>query len=359
MKLIHCADLHLASPMESRLSPEKAKQRRTELYRTFDRIADYGVENGVSAILIAGDIFDESRPRNAEKKNFLKIAEAHPEVDFLCLSGNHDESLEDEENLPENVFCYGEDWKKNSYDEVDIWGCTQTDANYNLLYTTLRPDRTRINIVLLHGEVRQSGTPANGTVLLPALRDKGIDYLALGHYHSFEEGGLDERGKWCYSGTPEGRGFDECGPKGFVLLNIENGELSSRFVPFAQREIEECKVDISGLEGELEIEERVLSALSCRPSKNILRVLLIGRVPLNAQIRPKELEGCLNERFFSSSVKNCTKIQIDPSLYRDELSLKGEFIRTVLAARELSEEDKEQVLRCGLLALEGEEAEFT
>ena len=57
MKLIHCADLHLASPMESRLSPEKAKQRRTELYRTFDRIADYGVENGVSAILIAGDIF--------------------------------------------------------------------------------------------------------------------------------------------------------------------------------------------------------------------------------------------------------------------------------------------------------------
>ena len=240
MKLIHCADLHLASPMESRLSPEKAKQRRTELYRTFDRIADYGVENGVSAILIAGDIFDESRPRNAEKKNFLKIAEAHPEVDFLCLSGNHDESLEDEENLPENVFCYGEDWKKNSYDEVDIWGCTQTDANFNLLYTTLRPDRTRINIVLLHGEVRQSGTPAYGTVLLPALRDKGIDYLALGHYHSFEEGGLDERGKWCYSGTPEGRGFDECGPKGFVLLNIENGELSSRFVPFAQREIEEC-----------------------------------------------------------------------------------------------------------------------
>ena len=359
MKLIHCADLHLASPMESRLSPEKAKQRRTELYRTFDRIADYGVENGVSAILIAGDIFDESRPRNAEKKNFLKIVEAHPEVDFLCLSGNHDESLEDEENLPENVFCYGEDWKKNSYDEVDIWGCTQTDANFNLLYTTLRPDRTRINIVLLHGEVRQSGTPAYGTVLLPALRDKGIDYLALGHYHSFEEGGLDERGKWCYSGTPEGRGFDECGPKGFVLLNIENGELSSRFVPFAQREIEECKVDISGLEGELEIEERVLSALSCRPSKNILRVLLIGRVPLNAQIRPKELEGCLNERFFSSSVKNCTKIQIDPSLYRDELSLKGEFIRTVLAARELSEEEKEQVLRCGLLALEGEEAEFT
>ena len=58
-------------------------------------------------------------------------------------------------------------------------------------------------------------------------------------------------------------------------------------------------------------------------------------------------------------MKNCTKIQIDPSLYRDELSLKGEFIRTVLAARELSEEDKEQVLRCGLLALEGEEAEFT
>ena len=35
MKLIHCADLHLDSPMESNLSAEKARERKGEILATF------------------------------------------------------------------------------------------------------------------------------------------------------------------------------------------------------------------------------------------------------------------------------------------------------------------------------------
>ena len=38
MKLIHCADLHLDSPMESNLSPEQAKERKNEILGTFAKL---------------------------------------------------------------------------------------------------------------------------------------------------------------------------------------------------------------------------------------------------------------------------------------------------------------------------------
>ena len=44
MKLIHCADLHLDSRMESGLSSEKAQERRLELLRTFTRMVEQAEE---------------------------------------------------------------------------------------------------------------------------------------------------------------------------------------------------------------------------------------------------------------------------------------------------------------------------
>ena len=51
MKLIHCADLHLDSDMTSNLTKEKAKERRTELLVTFQRMITYAKENDVHHIL--------------------------------------------------------------------------------------------------------------------------------------------------------------------------------------------------------------------------------------------------------------------------------------------------------------------
>jgi fucose 4-O-acetylase-like acetyltransferase len=59
-----------------------------------------------------------------------------------------------------------------------------------------------------------------GSVSLSALRGRGIDYLALGHIHAYKKAPLDSRGIYCYPGCLEGRGFDECGRKGFVLLVV-------------------------------------------------------------------------------------------------------------------------------------------
>lgn len=61
MKLIHCADLHLDSRMESGLPPEKARERRMELLHTFTKMVDMAAEDGVEAILLCGDLFDAGK----------------------------------------------------------------------------------------------------------------------------------------------------------------------------------------------------------------------------------------------------------------------------------------------------------
>ena len=41
LKIIHCADLHLDSGMETRLSPDQAALRRSELLASFLRLVEY------------------------------------------------------------------------------------------------------------------------------------------------------------------------------------------------------------------------------------------------------------------------------------------------------------------------------
>ena len=59
MKIIHCADLHLDSKMTANLDRKKAKERKIELFNTFNNMVKYASEHDVKAILIAGDLFDK------------------------------------------------------------------------------------------------------------------------------------------------------------------------------------------------------------------------------------------------------------------------------------------------------------
>ena len=58
MKILHCADLHLDSKMTANLDKEKAKERKGEILRTFERMIRYAEEQEIAVILIAGDLFD-------------------------------------------------------------------------------------------------------------------------------------------------------------------------------------------------------------------------------------------------------------------------------------------------------------
>lgn len=360
MKLLHCGDLHLDSALRANPDSEKKKLRKSELLSTFVRMAEYAADHGAKVMLIAGDLFDGShvtkRTQNMVKETILRF----PFVDFLYLKGNHDGEnfLDAWEERPDNLKLFGNDWTYYRYEDVVIAGAEFAEGNADNLYDSLLLNRNDCNIVLLHGQTEKYRSAEKAeTVALGALKNKNIDYLALGHIHSYRSEALDARGVYCYPGCPEGRGFDECGEKGFVWLEIEDNKVTHSFVPFACRTVREVKVDISGAETTLAVEQRVRDALVGISERDLVKVSLTGKVSLSAERDLSYLTGRFEAQFFTFKINDReVGIAIRPEEYEEDISLRGEFIRLVMQG-DYTEEEKRMVLELGVRALEGEEVE--
>ena len=249
MKLIHCADIHLDSPMQTHMTARQAATRSAEVLRSFVRMTQYARENGVRAVIIAGDLFDGDRVRERTVDAVLDAMQKTPEVDYLYLPGNHDEAADAfcDRELPENLKLFGDSWRTYCYEDAAVSGVVLSEDREEI-YERLPHVDGCVNLVTLHG---QAGTSCGkDQINLKLLQNRGIDYLALGHLHTYSLQKLDETGAFCYSGCLEGRGFDECGEKGFVLLTIERGRVTPEFVPFSCRTLHRVLHGCRKLRGE-------------------------------------------------------------------------------------------------------------
>ena len=347
MKFIHCSDIHLDSKMERNLTAAQARERNAEVCATFARMAAFAAQQDVTAVLMAGDLFDTQRATAQTVGFVLDTIRNVPNVDFLYLRGNHDVSAFAGWDLPENFKTFGDGWTYHRYGEVVIAGMEQEPA-----YDALNLPEDTVNIVTLHGQI--STQPGEELIALPLLKRKNIDYLALGHIHSYQTGKLDDRGTWCYCGCLEGRGFDELGAKGFVLVNVENKNVSHEFVPFARRTLEEVSVDITDLVTVSQILAAAEEACEGIPAENLVKVTLTGTYSLETQKDLQFLKKMLEGRFWFLKIKDESRLKIEKESYEHDLSLKGEFIRLVMASNR-PEEEKERMILCGIRALSGEE----
>ncbi len=351
MKLIHAADIHLGSPLSAGFSGEKRVERQNELLFTFNRMIEYAKQSGVDAVLLSGDVFDSNAPFKKHKEFFYSAIKNSPEITFFYLRGNHDTGACYTEDI-ENLITFDESFKSFDFKGVTISGCEITDLNALSFYSSIDLKKEDTNIVMLHGAL--SNSAAKDKIVLSKLYDRNIDYLALGHIHSFETGSLDSRGVYAYSGCLEPRGFDECGDKGFVLLNVQNGKIQSEFIPFSKRTIHEITVDISGTSDSYSAFKRVRESVLC-PVKDLVRVILEGEVLFDTTGLERDLKDFLNMDFYFSSVRDKTTRKINFEDFKDSLSLKGEFARLVLGDESLSDSDKSKIISLGLKALMGEE----
>ena len=69
MKIIHTADIHLGSAMDSVLPYQKAKERKAELRATFGRMIEYAREEGVRVILLSGDVFSRRIAKSCKENS--------------------------------------------------------------------------------------------------------------------------------------------------------------------------------------------------------------------------------------------------------------------------------------------------
>lgn len=355
MKIIHTADVHLGSRMDSRFSKEIADERKAELRNTFKRLVEYAKENDVSVIMLCGDVFDSDRPFKKDKDFFYSIVTANPEIDFLYLKGNHDISDYILEELPENLKFFSGQWTTYSYGDVVICGTEICPANSSSYYSSLILDKEKYNIVMLHGQI--SDSLSGGDINLKKLKNKNIDYLALGHIHKPSHGQIDERGEYVYCGCLEGRGFDEPGEHGFVLLNTKEDKHTHTFIPFAQRKINEIDIDITGCKSAYEAYTKVKNSAQLN-KRDLYRINLIGEINFDVDRLADDVERLLADSCYFVSIKDKTIRKIDISQYEKDLSIKGEFIRIVYNNTGLDNEEKMTIINCGLKALDGKEIEL-
>lgn len=353
MKIIHCSDIHLDSKMEANLSAGQARERGAEICASFERMVRFARDNAVQVVLIAGDLFDTRRASAKTAGFVLDQIRQTPQVDFLYLRGNHDEDTPLEAlERPENLKTFGPDWTYYHYNDVTIAGVEPEGEGWLELYDRLKLDDHGTNIVTLHGQV--STLPGLEQIALPKLRGKHIRYLALGHIHSYQKEMLDPEGEYCYCGCLEGRGFDECGQKGFVLLDAEGGNLTSRFVPFASRTLHEVIVDISDLTTVSQLRQAMEAASDGIAEESLVKFTLTGSYTLETQKDLQFLKKSLESRFWFVKIKDESRFRIEKETYEHDASLKGEFIRAVMAS-DKSEEEKARIICCGIQALSGEE----
>ena len=233
IKILHSADWHLDSPLMLR-QPQQAKRLQAALRRIPEQVAALCKQHSCDLLLLSGDIFDG--PYAADTLHAVKNALEEVAVPVLISPGNHDfvdfQSPWLAEVWPENVHIFTHPvLEALELPELDCTvvgaGYTKMDCGGLLADYTPRHD-TRYSIGVLHGDPTQLNSPYC-PVTAEQVRLSGLDYLALGHIH---KGGSFREGKTlcAWPGCPQGRGYDETGEKGVLLVTLEDSA-QSEFIP--------------------------------------------------------------------------------------------------------------------------------
>lgn len=362
IRVLHAADLHLDSPFQA-LGREKALQRRGEQRELLRRIAQTARDRRADIALFAGDLFDSENVFSDTGRLLEQVLSAM-EIPVFIAPGNHDwygpRSAWARLDFAENVHVFtGNEIECVALPElgVRVWGAAFTGKYRTppLLDFEAEKDGDILDIMVLHGEVGDPASPY-GAITEAQLCRCGMDYVALGHIHSFS--GLRRAGDTFYAwpGCPEGRGFDETGEKGVIVAELAPGQCRAALVPIPGRRYEIARVDVTTQPDAL---AAVRAALPDDTDRDIYRLLLTGETdeaPDLAVLR-RELEGS----FFGLELRDETTLRRDIWAERGDDSLKGLFLqylweRLAAAPGEAGKEKIRRAARYGLLAMEnGEE----
>ena len=165
--------------------------------------------------------------------------------------------------------------------------------------------------------------------------------------------------QYAYPGCLVGRGFDEEGEKGFLYLEIEEErkECRSTFVPLQEGRFRILTLELREEEDTLSTLDRIEAELRAEQAEeqDSLRIILRGERSPEGERNLRYLENQLKERFSYVEIKEECRLVLRQEEYREEKSLKGEFLRRVMGSENLTEEEKEKIVLLGIGLLQGEE----
>lgn len=293
MRLIHTADIHLdASFAASGMPPTFGNRRRQSLRDVFSRILRRAAEWPADAVLIAGDLFELERVSRDTLVFLRESMRKLSPIPIFIAPGNHDPFTRTSayalETWPSNVLIFSQPrWQAHALKHLPLtvhgFAFDGVDISENPFGKLQVPRDGRIHVAVAHGSEKghqppdkASYAPFDAGTAVPS----GLHYLALGHFHAYTPIDGAFHAVACYSGAPEGHGFNEAGARHYIEVEIATGEnevhVDVRPVPSSQVIYASYTLDISDLRHSHEVVEAIRALAREDEFRQIARVRLKG-----------------------------------------------------------------------------------
>lgn len=310
IKLLHTADLHLDSPLNSlALSDDELRhQVRAASRKALENIVDLALEHQAIALLVSGDLFDRAE-RSARTAVFLTVQFDRLKdagIRVFYVKGNHDavNPISGGANFPNNVHLFsGHGGVVELGEDLCIHGVSFSGKLMpeSLIPKFKPPVAGKVNIALMHTSVAgASGHDTYAPCSVNDMRSAGFDYWALGHIHKRQ---IYCEEPWIVMpGIPQGRDVGEAGTKSVTLIEIDDGQISTKELKTSVIEFNQIYIDISACEDQDDLRCTLVQEISrygdqLESPVGIVRVLLDGQSNLSWQILRdrKILEGLIDQ----------------------------------------------------------------
>lgn len=336
LKILHAADLHLDSAFTGR-NQAATDRLRAALRSVPAQIAQLCRQEGCDLLLLAGDVFDGAPA--AETLQEMKRVLAELRIPVFIAPGNHDfctpASPWQTEAWPDNVHIFtGPVVESVALPALDcrVYGAgfTAMDCDSLLEDFSVEGEETH-HIAVLHGDPVQQNSPYD-PITRSQVAASGLQYLALGHIH---KGGSFRAGRTlcAWPGCPMGRGFDELGEKGVLLVMVED-TAEIRFIPLNVPRFYELEAPVRTT-----ARAAIADTLPAAGNEDFYRLTLTG------ESEPMELEALAAEfaRFPNLELRDKTQPPVDLWGCAGGDNLEGVFFEMLKEAAEAGDEESARI----------------
>ncbi len=370
IRLLHTSDVHLGATF--RVLGERGRDQHRQLRETFARVIGIAVEERVDAVLIAGDLFDSVPAARVQlgfaAEQVARLGEAA--IPACVIAGNHDPLGEGSASLWRDLGArcphltvFGPDLEARTFLERDL---TVVGRSVSGGLSTESPlaglpvsRRTRYLVGLAHGSVQRPDLPARfGLVTPEEIAASGLDYLALGDWHSARDVSSAGVSAW-YSGSPEMIDVDQADSGSVCLVTLgAPGDVEVVRRRVGRRRAVRLALDLATAGGP-EAVERTIRAHT--DPDTALVVTLTGLAGLADRVNVERLRENLAPEFFRLEIRDESHLRpevIEPSEYPENTVI-GRFVRQMyeqIASREgEARAIAEDALSYGVALLEGKD----
>ena len=344
MKFVHIADMHFDTSFAALTNKaDLGDKRRLDQRVAFKKIINFIKENEIPFLFIAGDLYENEYIRQSTIDYINNLFKEIPNTHIFISPGNHDPLLKNsfynKYNWNENVHIFGPELSVVELDEADIYGYGFNDFYYtnNELEDFKLANPNKLNILVAHGTLNASNTLEReyNPISEKLLKEKGFDYVALGHIHKLDYN-TEPNQRIVYCGSTVSLGFDEPGEHGMIVGDLNKNNLDIAFVSVDNGEFITKEIDVTEM---LDIDElaSIINEVEFNENK-YYKIALVGK--RNFEIDLFKLKKLvINSNIIK--IKDYTKMNYDLQKIANENTLRGLFVKEIMQKMEANPNDTE------------------